>query len=289
MAGAVAEYRRPGAGIEVSRFSGVFGLQRVLNLDYRVCLSLSAQTPVAMRYRNRTSPFLPGHIALLEPGETHSFDRPPGEIAYLEICFDHGSLAERLGRTPHFRRSVVSQGDLPAFQRIPALFSSQGQLERDEIVEHFVAQLRGFTEQPRARGAGPNKLRHVRELLHDRYAEDLSLEELALIAGTSREQVCRGFARQFGLTPHQYLIQVRIHAARQRLSAGESPIDVALACGFADQAHLTRWFRRLLHQTPAHYARSLTPDAARVPARPGVESAYCPGVTPTHSRKTRVR
>ena len=96
----------------------------------------------------------------------------------------------------------------------------------------------------------------VRDLLHDRYAEDLSAEDLADAAGRSRFQVYRDFQTRYGMAPSTYLRQVRLRAARRLLAAGEPAARVAVAVGFADQAHLTRWFRRAYGITPAVYQRS---------------------------------
>jgi AraC-like DNA-binding protein len=69
-------------------------------------------------------------------------------------------------------------------------------------------------------------------------------------------QLVRGFGRVYGLTPHAYLMQRRIHLARALLAAGEPVIRVATDAGFADQSHLTRLFTRTLGITPAAYRRA---------------------------------
>ena len=56
------------------------------------------------------------------------------------------------------------------------------------------------------------------------------------------------------MTPHAYLVQRRLALARSLLDAGRPIADAAAAAGFADQAHLTRAFRRSLGYTPAAYA-----------------------------------
>jgi AraC-like DNA-binding protein len=96
----------------------------------------------------------------------------------------------------------------------------------------------------------------VRDLLHDRYAEDLRADDLAVAAGRSRFQVYRDFQARYGMAPSTYLRQVRLRAARRLLAAGQPAAQVAAAVGFADQAHLTRWFRRAYGITPAVYQRS---------------------------------
>jgi AraC-like DNA-binding protein len=73
--------------------------------------------------------------------------------------------------------------------------------------------------------------------------------------GLSRFQVARRFQQAYGMPPSAYLRQVRLRDARRRLAGGEAIGTVAVASGFADQSHLTRWFRRSYGITPGVYQR----------------------------------
>ena len=92
----------------------------------------------------------------------------------------------------------------------------------------------------------------IRELLHDG-AADLTAEDLAAAAGCSRYAAYRAFTQAYGLAPSDYQRQLRVRAARRLLIAGVSPARAAAEAGFADQAHLTRWFRRYYGVTPGAY------------------------------------
>jgi len=81
----------------------------------------------------------------------------------------------------------------------------------------------------------------------------VSLGELAALAGVSRFQLLRGFAREVGITPHAYLVQRRVLLARRFLADGEMPAQAAIRAGFADQSHMTRAFVRQLGITPGRY------------------------------------
>jgi len=99
----------------------------------------------------------------------------------------------------------------------------------------------------------------VRELLHARYADQVTADDLAAAAGCSRFAAYRAFRSAFGLSPTDYQRQLRLRAARSLLAAGTPAADAAAAAGFADQAHLTRWFRRCYGITPGEY-RSAGPE-----------------------------
>ena len=87
----------------------------------------------------------------------------------------------------------------------------------------------------------------------DLSGSDLTAEDLAAAAGCSRYAAYRAFTQAYGLAPSDYQRQLRVRAARRLLSAGVTPARAAAEAGFADQAHLTRWFRRYYGVTPGAY------------------------------------
>jgi AraC-like DNA-binding protein len=101
----------------------------------------------------------------------------------------------------------------------------------------------------------------IRELLQDG-AADLTADDLAAAAGCSRYAAYRAFTQAYGLAPSDYQRQLRVRAARRLLSAGVSPARAAAEAGFADQAHLTRWFRRYYGVTPGAYRAAIVCGAS---------------------------
>ncbi len=76
---------------------------------------------------------------------------------------------------------------------------------------------------------------------------------LALRLGVSREHFHRLFRIAVGMTPTHYARLARIGRAKALLREGHSQADVAAQCGFTDQAHFSRWFRRCFGVTPGNY------------------------------------
>jgi AraC-like DNA-binding protein len=117
----------------------------------------------------------------------------------------------------------------------------------------------GRADRPRTRPAGltpgdqARAADRVRASLSDGFAAQATLADLAEVAGCSRFAAYRAFRGRFGMPPSDYQRQVRLRAARRALAAGAAVADVAAATGFADQAHLTRWFRRCYGITPGAY------------------------------------
>jgi AraC-like DNA-binding protein len=93
----------------------------------------------------------------------------------------------------------------------------------------------------------------VRELISDRYLDDLTAGDLAAAAGRSRFTVHRAFVSAYGMAPSDYQRQLRLRAARALIARGTPISEAAAQAGFADQSHLTRWFARCYGVTPASY------------------------------------
>ncbi|MDM9560119.1 helix-turn-helix domain-containing protein [Bordetella petrii] len=99
-------------------------------------------------------------------------------------------------------------------------------------------------------------LRLVTDLVHQRHAEDLRLEDLSAAAGLTPFQLIGLFKRGVGMTPHAYLVQARLKRACHYLRRGMPIAQVAGATGFYDQSALTRHFKRCYGITPLQFARA---------------------------------
>jgi len=95
--------------------------------------------------------------------------------------------------------------------------------------------------------------RQVMTRLADQLTGPPALAELAADAGLSRYQLLRAFRAEVGMPPYAWLAQHRVARARVLLEHGHRPAEAATLTGFADQAHLTRWFRRVVGVTPGTY------------------------------------
>ena len=97
----------------------------------------------------------------------------------------------------------------------------------------------------------------IRELIQDSAGDpgggELTADDLAAAAGCSRYAAYRAFRQAYGLAPSDYQRELRVRTARRLLTAGVEPALAAAEAGFADQAHLTRWFRRYYGVTPGAY------------------------------------
>jgi len=123
-----------------------------------------------------------------------------------------------------------------------------------QLAVHLLRNYAAATfHEPSSKGKlSPGQVRWLKEYIDTRLHESLNLETLAAIVGLGMWTFTRHFRESFGRTPHAYVIERRIDRAQRLLAQSSLPIkEIAAACGFADQAHMTRAFQTHLHTTPA--------------------------------------
>jgi AraC family transcriptional regulator len=100
----------------------------------------------------------------------------------------------------------------------------------------------------------PRSLRRALDYINSHLEEDLSLHGIAAAADCSPFHFARAFKTATGLPPHRYVMRERIERAKRRLREGNDSIcQICMECGFADQSHFTRLFRRETGMTPRIY------------------------------------
>jgi AraC-like DNA-binding protein len=188
-----------------------------------------------------------------------------GPALVTEVLSD---ITGRPAGRPLFAQPVVQDPRLArALHRLHAALTGQASpLERGERLTAAMATAARFAAHcpPGLASAGPGLRRAevdrtaglVRDFLDAHYAAPVTGDELAAAAGRSRYAAYRAFRAAWGLAPSEYQRLLRLRAARQCLASGMPPAEAATAAGFADQAHLTRWFRRCYGITPAEFRRA---------------------------------
>jgi AraC family transcriptional regulator len=105
-------------------------------------------------------------------------------------------------------------------------------------------------------GLGSARLRRIKELVHAKMEDDLSLDEMAEVVGLSTAHFARMFRKSTGQTPHQFVLNQRLERAKAMLrSPNARVLDVAVACGFKTQQHFAQAFRDIYKVSPTEYRR----------------------------------
>lgn len=211
------------------------------------------------------------------------YDAGPGQVMVVPTGVPHatefpGSIR---ARSLHLSETLVAGISDAVWARTPrrprlGLFSGPrklrllGTLLRDELTagaaggdlvvaaltEALVVEMLR-AEEPRP-GSGPTdaRIRRALDFMTERYADPLTLEELAKVAGMSRYHFSRCFQAAVGRAPYQHLLELRLqHAAAVLRRGSMSVTDAALACGFPDLGRFHRAFRARFGASPGEYRR----------------------------------
>lgn len=208
----------------------------------------------------------PGAIVVIEPGETHTGGAAePDGFAYRVLYPQWTSLAD--DSVPHFASPIVNDPGLAAeFERTHELITRwRDPLEAETRLSWLLTALVHRHAVDANRRLVPVRsgavARITKERLADRMLDPPSLHEIAAGLGLSRFQVVRAFRDTVGMPPFAWLAQYRATRARALLATGHRPAQAAALTGFADQAHLTRWFRRVFGVTPGAFRNSVQDSA----------------------------
>jgi AraC-like DNA-binding protein len=221
------------------------------------------------RTLGRTTPVTSGSIAIVNPGEAHASDVPPGEryssrTVRLEAALLQDWLWQITGERCEglrLKQGVVHDRALAS----DILFLSslleepRTRLEKEHALLTVLEALhtRHGTTKPLTppRGRERHSVRRACELLQDRYFENVSLEQLASLAAMTPFHFAKVFAREVGVPPHAFQVQVRLKRATDLLVAGRPQAEVASETGFFDQSHFCRAFKKKFGVTPGRYHR----------------------------------
>lgn len=205
-------------------------------------------------------------VHAIDSDRREDFDTWPGTLALtpagIEVFSESAMGGEYLllrwqGATPLVPGQRRMQS--PGHARALALGREARRLllapEADELaLEQCALAFLGLAQPGRAAPAPAPELGQVLQQMADEYARPLSLAQLALTYGHNELRLLRDFRRAVGITPHAWITEVRLQAARRLLEHTDLPLAaVAQDCGFAHQSHLGSALRQAIGLTPRQY------------------------------------
>lgn len=126
---------------------------------------------------------------------------------------------------------------------------------RNQIAVHLLRQYAQVTLDSDATCKfNPSQRRRIIDLVESSLDENLNIKDMADTVGLSQFHFSRQFKTEFGYAPHAYVLRRRISRAKEMLRQGDVPLKVvALDCGFSDQSHFSRSFRKATGLTPGKF------------------------------------
>lgn len=225
----------------------------------RGVLSIIVAGRFLQRYPGRECDCPSGGVIVKPPGERHAdrwYDTRSRHLIVEPDPRRHGELGE-CARMMEEVRHGFDPGCLSLAHRIIRELDAERPAKELALealaLELMVRVLRG-PHGVRSDPDPPPWLRRIRELLHDRYTDDLSLDELAAESGVHRTHLSRAFSQHYSTGIADYLRAIRLGAAQRELTETDDSISrIALRNRFSDQSHLTRSLKEATGLTPARY------------------------------------
>jgi AraC-like DNA-binding protein len=250
----------------------------------RYAIGLTLEGVQSFDYRGERVDSLAGQALVLHPDEVHDGRAGvAGGFRYRMLYLDPRSIADALGdqatalpflaggRSSDPRLVQAAAAALTDLDRVPEPLDLQA---RQLAVAEALLALDPSAR--RRRPADPACVRAVdraRELLDATPDAPVTAEALEAACGVDRWTLARAFRRRLGTSPHRYAVLRRLDRVRDRLLAGDSLAVAAAEAGFADQAHMTRQFRRAHGLPPGRWRRLVqghpgTAEGAEPPPAP---------------------
>jgi AraC-like DNA-binding protein len=256
----------PGLVLSTARFAD-FRFEPHYHLDCHV--ALITEGVQRQSFKGEALLLAPGTIQLMPPGEVHDGIAGETESYTLQTFRLSPSLLKGLGEEITGKHHFPSQA--AAVFRDPhlaaQLFRMHASLEQAkadpmlnetrvlDLFEVLFARLLQPSPQVVAGKLSQQQLRRVRDFMEAHLPDKIVLDDVATLVGLDRFRFLKLFKRTVGMTPHAWLLRLRLESAVELIKTkGDMAMtDVAHAVGFFDQSHFTHAFRHAYGVTPARF------------------------------------
>lgn len=213
-----------------------------------------------------------GSIVVVNPGDVHNGHASDTDQGWgYFMIYPHLSLIQKaliqmdLNKEilPVFSKAVFCDNQF-AKQLVRFMLSFETMDSKLALETHFLKMLHILIKK-HAQFSIPEpkvykdsaRVKKVTEIIHAGYDQNLSLEGLANQVNINPYALLRLFKKQTGISPYLLQTGLRINKAKSCLKSGVSFADTAISCGFTDQSHMIKQFKRWIGVTPGDYCASL--------------------------------
>ncbi|WP_166676353.1 helix-turn-helix transcriptional regulator [Paraburkholderia rhizosphaerae] len=234
--------------------------------------------PISCRIGNRSLVHvsLPGNIAIC-PADIEFHGETRNSSRYLLLSIPKHSLAffaaERAG-SPCTLNAVLSGYDAQllaaagqladeaaaGFSSGPSYWNELTDVLYGRLFQNYLFAAERSVDRT---ALEPRVMARINAYVTAHLCEPIDVDTIAAVAGKGRFHFPRIFRRSVGMSPYQYLVQLRLrHAIKMIRESEMSLVEIAAATGFVDQSHLCRWVKRVYGATPTQFAKLLAQPRA---------------------------
>lgn len=258
----------PGLVLSTARFAD-FRFEPHYHLDCHV--ALITEGVQRQSFKGEALLLAPGTIQLMPPGEVHDGIAAEAESYTLQTFRLSPSLLKGLGEEITGRQHFPSQAaavwrDPLLADQLRRMHTGLGQANADPLLNEtrvlhlfeilFARLLQPPPQTVEGKLSAP-QLRRVRDFMEAHLPDKIVLDDVATLLGLNRFRFLKLFKRTVGMTPHAWLLRLRLERAVELINANTdmAMTEVAHAVGFFDQSHFTHAFRQAYGVTPARFQR----------------------------------
>lgn len=209
----------------------------------------------------------PGNIIIFNPGEVHDGHSGTDDTLQYRMLYVHPNQLKPMLSSAGIKQSedfqiVDTMLDDPLLRQhilnMALLIENKTNDKLQQECELYqvalsIAQRYGEYSPEHKRRKVDRLLLQARDFIQENIQSDMSLDEISQHANLSKYHFLRMFRQQFGITPHQYILNCRVNRAREDLESGTPLDDVVFQYGFSDLSHFNRRFKPTYGMTPRQY------------------------------------
>lgn len=226
----------------------------------RSCFMSVLQGSVTETYAKKKLAGNPTTLIFRPSGEVHSdrFDNAGGRLFLIEIenwwlerVREHSAT---LANQAHLCCGLLTAFSVKLYREFRQMDGVSGLAIEGLMLEMIAEATRNFKNLGGGEKKPPRWIEQAREILHARFAEQLTLSDIAESIGVHPVHLGQMFPKFYRHTLGEYVRRLRIDfVCRQLVESNVTIADAALSAGFSDQSHLTRIFKRQMKMTPGQY------------------------------------
>ncbi|WP_228254363.1 AraC family transcriptional regulator [Halarcobacter bivalviorum] len=210
--------------------------------------------------------FKKGLIAVVNPNEIHSCNALKREnheyyMLYLDKkwCFEiQKTISNHITSFIEYPNALIDdQNYYKDFLNLCKLLFSNSSIEEkeNELIEFFTKLFEKNIPNSKEKIEDEN-FEKICKYLKENFKENISLEELAKKFSLNSFYIIKLFKANMNMTPHKYLLNIKINYSKELLKKGETIVNAALECGFVDQSHFHKNFLNIVATTPNQYRKN---------------------------------
>jgi AraC-like DNA-binding protein len=209
-------------------------------------------TAGSWEYRGASAASVIGRGTVVSASQAQSYgcrhDATASDVNVV-ICLKPAALDE--DEPPPFKTEVIS---FDAETPLRLCLAKEDDEEFESCVFELLNSYSKLSQGACSRPHGHLRMQRVKRFIERHVSEDLSLSSLAALVNISPFSLLRQFTSHAGLSPHNYMMRLRLEKAREMLKTTNLPVGlIGKTVGFSDQRYFARWFLKCTRLSPSAY------------------------------------